>query len=95
VEEVHTPEDDMQMSFIFCKKTRRKPPITYNADYCNMDSILEQDLSKLDYNKEEITRCRGIVIADLNSYTAKKYPELKDGEIIEHSKNSRSVSDLC
>jgi len=60
-----------------------------------MDSILEQELSKLDYNEEEITRCRGVVIANLYSYIAKKYPELKDGEIIERSKNSRSVLDLC
>ncbi len=60
-----------------------------------MDASLGNDISKLDYNEEEITRRRGIVLADLNQYVANKYPEWKDGQIVERNRNSRSVLDLC
>ncbi len=47
-----------------------------------MDSNLEHDLAKLDYHKEEVTHHRGIVVADVTKYVSKKYPELRDAEII-------------
>jgi hypothetical protein len=40
-----------------------------------MDAILEQDLARLDYNEAEIARRHGVVMADLNHYVHKKYPE--------------------
>jgi hypothetical protein len=57
-----------------------------------MDTILEQDLARLDYDEAEIAHRRGVVMADLNRYVHKKYPELKDADVIERSKNSRSVT---
>ncbi len=60
-----------------------------------MDPNLENDLARLNYNEEEITRRRGIVVADVARYVSKKYPELRDAEIIKRPKNSRSVLDLC
>jgi hypothetical protein len=60
-----------------------------------MDTILEQDLARLDYDEVEIARRRGVVMDDFNRYVHKKYPELKDADVIERSKNSRSVLDLC
>ena len=56
---------------------------------------LENDLARLDYNEEEIARRRGVVVADLNKYLSRKYPELRDAEIIKRPKNSRSVLDIC
>jgi hypothetical protein len=53
-----------------------------------MDTILEQDLARLDYDEAEIARRHGVVMADLNCYVCKKYPELKDADVIERSKNS-------
>ena len=60
-----------------------------------MDPNLEHDLARLNYNEEEITCCHGIVLADVAKYVSKKYPELRDAEIIKRPKNSRSVLDLC
>ena len=60
-----------------------------------MDANLEQDLARLDYNETEIARRLGVVMADLNQYVCKKYPELKDADVIERPRNSRSVLDLC
>jgi hypothetical protein len=57
-----------------------------------MDANLEQGLARLDYNEEEIARCCGVVVTD--DYVCKKYPKLKDADIIECSRSSRCVLDL-
>ena len=49
---------------------------------------------RLKYDAEDVERRYGVVAADLNKYLTKKYPELRDAEIIKKSTKSRSVLDL-
>jgi hypothetical protein len=39
--------------------------------------------SRSRYNEDEVERHHGLVTTDLNRYLAKKYPRLRDAEIVE------------
>ncbi len=50
---------------------------------------------RLKYDAEDVEWQYGIVTADLNKYVARKYPELRDAEVVKKSTKSRSMLDLC
>jgi hypothetical protein len=54
-----------------------------------------EELSKLDYNEDEMKRRQKAVMGDLNKYVRRKYPELLDAEVVKKSAKSRSVLDIC
>jgi hypothetical protein len=48
-----------------------------------------EELSKLDYNEDEMKRRQKAVMGDLNKYVRRKYPELLDAEVVKKSAKSR------
>ena len=48
---------------------------------------------KLKYDESEVDQRRGLFMANQNKYLTKKYPQLKDAEVVKASNKSRSVLD--
>jgi len=60
-----------------------------------MSTDIKKELAKLEYDESEMERRQKVVLADLNRYIRRKYPELLDAEVIQKSTKSRSVLDIC
>ncbi len=59
-----------------------------------MDSSLIV-IENFKYDEAEVDRCCGLFMANQNKFLTKKYPQLRDAEVVEVSTKSRSVLDLC
>jgi len=60
-----------------------------------MSTDIKKELAKLEYDESEMERRQKVVLADLNRYIRRKYPELLDAEVMQKSTKSCSVLDIC
>ena len=60
-----------------------------------MSTDIKKELAKLEYDESEMERRQKVVLADLNRYIQRKYPELLDAEVMQKSTKSCSVLDIC